>query len=69
MNVYSNDKMRIPDAGDVRYSFSDVIAEREGVLKDIQLKDARVWRLCVEQFRKSTPECGVDDADKGWRCE
>jgi DUF1680 family protein len=69
MNVYSNDKMRIPDASDVRYSFSDVIAEREGVLKDIQLKDARVWRLCVEQFRKSTPECGVDDADKGWRCE
>lgn len=69
MNVYSSDKMRIPAPDAVRYSFSDVISEREEMLKRMQLKDAGVWRILVDQFQCSTPECGVDDGDRGWRCE
>lgn len=69
MSVYSNDKMRLPSLCDVRYAFSDVISAREDILKRIQLKDTRVWRLAVDQFRKSSPEHGVDDSDRGWRCE
>ncbi len=33
-------------------------------IEDLQLMDAPLWKLFVEQFRSN-----VDDSDKGWRCE
>lgn len=48
------------------FHFNDAwLGEELHTLTELQLKDARVWKLFVELFRHP----GVDDADHGWRCE
>lgn len=66
-SVYTGDVMR-EDLGS-SYSFSDFPAELCEYINAKQLKDTRVWSLAVKQFSKTTKSFGIDDADRGWRCE
>jgi len=65
--VYSGDVML--ESLDASYSFSDFTSVLSDYITDVQLKDTTVWKLAVLQFKKTTPTFGIDDADKGWRCE
>jgi len=66
-SVYSDDVMH--EQLSAVYSFTDFTSLLEGYITRVQLKDREMWRLTVAQFRNSSPDFGVDDADKGWRCE
>ena len=45
--------------------FSGALMDSIRFIEKIQLLDADLWKLFVNQFRQGN----VDDADKGWRCE
>ena len=47
------------------YAFSGPLMDLIRHIEKIQLLDADLWTLFVNQFRLGN----VDDADKGWRCE
>ena len=46
-------------------AFSGALMDAIRFIEKVQLLDANLWRLFVNQFRQGN----VDDHDRGWRCE
>ena len=66
-SVYADDVM-YEDIG-AGYSFDDLTARLSDHITEKQLKDTKVWALTVKQFAQTSDGFGIDDSDRGWRCE
>lgn len=66
-SVYKDDVMY--EITDAEYSFSDFTDDIMNDLSERQLKDTAIWRITAEQFAATSDSFGIDDSDRGWRCE